>query len=279
MQIGIKFEGGLADQHKIPAYDGAKSIEGLSRSILIVSNYLVEGKVRRRNFGTVPLDFNIIAHRPGSFETLFDIAYGAAVYGGPIAAGIAGNLLTDLLKSIYKRVTGQEGDDIPDRVAAHEAERAGDVAALVEAVEPSIRLGHNVINHGVININVTTPQNPDAGPITEFNRDTKSFVWESVINNEVRAKLFSVGSFNANNGTGRAFDIEEGRTIPFELVRSVDRETVNTLLSSISSYTRSRRLGDNIGSAIAIRYTSIDALDARVKKIRVLRARPTLDNL
>ena len=61
MYLTIKFEGGLADQHKIPAYDGTKSLEGMTRSILIISNFLVEGRVRRREFGAVPLAFNIVA--------------------------------------------------------------------------------------------------------------------------------------------------------------------------------------------------------------------------
>lgn len=81
MFLEIKFEGGLADEHRIPAYEGAKSLEGVSRSILIVSNYLVEGRVRRKEFGRVPLTFNLVAQRPGSFETVYEIAYQTAVYG------------------------------------------------------------------------------------------------------------------------------------------------------------------------------------------------------
>eukprot|EP01037_Dinobryon_pediforme_P017870 gene17870-18099_t len=114
MLIAVKFEGGLADAHRIPAYDGTK---------------------------------------PGSFETLYEIAYDAAVIGGPVAAGlasgVAGNLLTDLLKTVYRRVTGSAEPETPESVSELEANRAGDVAALVDAVEPAVRLGHNgkIIQH------------------------------------------------------------------------------------------------------------------------------------
>ncbi|MGR6429396.1 DUF7946 domain-containing protein [Rhizobium sp. PAMB 3174] len=275
MLIEVKFEGGLAEEHKIPAYEGTKSLEGLTRSLLIVFNYLVEGRVRRKEFGRAPLTFNLIAQRPGSFETIYEIAYGAAVYGGPVLGmAVAGNLLTDLLKTVYRRVTGgAEDGDVPNSVVQLEAARGGDVAALTEAVEPSIRLGHNVINHGVMNINIYQSGAPVDQPLAALNPRTKKYVWENVINDGVRVKLFSIGSFNANQGTGRAFDLEEGRSIPFELAKDVDRRTVDTLLSSISSYTRKRRLGDDLRSAVALRYTSVDAVDGRIKKIRIITAR------
>ncbi|WP_186399025.1 hypothetical protein [Stappia sp. P2PMeth1] len=281
MIFEVKFEGGLAEFHKIPAYDGTKSLEGLTRSLMIVSTYLVEGRVRRKNFGQVPLHFHLTAHRPGSFDVLYEIAYTAAVYGGPVlAGGVASNLLTDLLKTIFRRVTGADADqETPETVQHLEAERGGDVAALAEAIEPSVRLAHNVINHGVVNININQNAAPPAAPLVQLNAETKRYVWENVINDEIRVRLFSVGSFNANQGTGRAFDLELGRSIPFELANNVDRITVDTLLQSISSYTRTRRLGDDLRSAIAIRYTSVDSVDGRLKKIRILSARNEMRDL
>lgn len=273
MLLGIRFEGGLADEHKIPAYEGTKSLEGLTRSILIVSNYLVEGRVRRREFERTPLTFNLVAHRPGSFDSLYEIAYQAAVFGPAIgealAGGVAGNLLTDFLKNIYRRVTGQPDEEMSAAMQRLEADRPGDVAAIAEAIEPSVRLGHNVINHGVINININYQAPAARNEIVRFTPRTKQYIWESAINNNPRIKLFSVSSFNANQGTGRAFDLEEGRSIPFELSEDADRLSIDTLLGSISQYTRRRRLGDDLRSAVAIRYTSIDALDGRIKKIRI----------
>ncbi|MBY5420824.1 hypothetical protein [Rhizobium leguminosarum] len=180
--------------------------------------------------------------------------------------------LYDLFKVVYRRVTGGNEEAIPASVQELEAERGGDVAALIEAVEPSVRLGHNVINHGVMNINLNV-QAAAPAPIVQFNPQTKQYMWESVINNDIRLKLFSMASFNANQGTGRAFDLEEGRSVPFELGPDVDRLSVDTLLGSISSYTRRKRLGDDLRSAVAVMYTSVEAADGRIKKIRILAAR------
>ncbi|MCL7996939.1 hypothetical protein M8994_01620 [Brucella sp. 21LCYQ03] len=278
MLLEVKFQGDLADQHKIPAYEGTKSLEGITRSILIVSSYLVEGKIRRREFERLPIDFNLIAHRPGSFESIYEIAYPAAVIGGPLALGVAGNLLTDMLKTVFRRVTGSPETEPPKSIQTIEAARGGDISALVDAVEPSVRLGHNVINHGVININITSPGASEE-KIVKYTPNTKKYVWENVINNNIRIKIFSIGSFNANQGTGRAFDLEEGRSIPFEISNDADRKTVETILNSISSYTMKKRLGDNLRSAAALKYTSVDTSEGRVKKIRILSARNEITQL
>jgi len=93
-------------------------------------------------------------------------------------------------------------------------------------------------------------------------------------------KLFSVASFSANQGTGRAFDLEEGRSIPLRLKPDTDGLTVDTLLSSVSSYTKKRRPGDDhLRSAIAIIYACVRAVDGREKSITIDRARSAISQL
>lgn len=282
MLIDVSFSGGLADAHRLPAYDGAKSLEGITRSLLIVTNFLVEGRVRHREFGKVPLTFNIVAQQPGSFQTVFEIAYTTAVIGGPvfqdIASSVASDLLTDLIRTTFKRATGSGEDSPSPEVLQIEAARSGDIDALVDAVEPALRQSHTVINHGVTNITIHNYARPER-PVARLDRETKGYMWDNVIDDRVRVKLFSVASFNANQGTGRAFDLEEGRSIPFRLTPDADRQTVDTLLGSISSYTRKRRLGDELTSAIALIYTCVLSVDGRVKKITIQKARSEFGQL
>ncbi|WP_421406888.1 hypothetical protein [Agrobacterium tumefaciens] len=282
MLIDVNFSGGLADAHRLPAYDGAKSLEGITRSLLIVTNFLVEGRVRHRDFGRVPLTFNIVAQQPGSFQTVFEIAYTAAVIGGPVlqevASSVASDLLTDLIRTTFKRATGSAEEEVSPEVIRIEAARGGDVDALVDAIEPALRQSHTVINHGVTNITINNYAQPER-PVARLNRETKGYMWDNVIDDRTRIKLFSIASFNANQGTGRAFDLEEGRSIPFRLSPDADRQTVDTLLGSISSYTRRRRLGDNLTSAIALVYTCVLSVDGRVKKITIQRARNDIGQL
>jgi hypothetical protein len=71
--LTAKFVGGLATQHKLPAYEATQSLYGIARSALIATNYLAEGRVRRREFSPDNFQLNIIANRPGSFETVFEL--------------------------------------------------------------------------------------------------------------------------------------------------------------------------------------------------------------
>jgi len=280
--LDVNFSGGLADAHRLPAYDGAKSLEGITRSLLIISNFLVEGRVRHREFGRVPLTFNIVAQQPGSFQTIFEIAYTTAVIGGPILQEVvtsaASELLADLIRTTVKRATGRDDGSPSPEFIRLDRERGGDLEALVDAVEPALRQSHTVINHGVTNITINNYNYPSL-PMARLDRDTKGYMWDNVIDDAVRIKRFSIASFNANQGTGRAFDLEEGRSIPFRLAPDVDRQTVETLLNSIAHYTRRRRLGDNLASAIVILYTCVLSVDGRVKKITIQKARAEIPEL
>ncbi len=276
MLLEVNFEGDVADENILPAYQGLQSLHGITRANLIIANYIAEGRVRRRDFDFSPVRFNLIASRPGSFETLFDLSVQAAPIIASIGLGVAGNLVSDLIKIVYARVTGTAEPNSSD-VDLLEEKRSGDIAALVEAIEPSIRQGHNIINYGAINITINNSGKGER--LSKLTPATKKFVWESIINESTRAKLFSIGSFNANNGTGRAYDLEEGRSIPFELDQEVDRQSVTALLRSISSYAIRRRLGDDLRSAVAIKYTSIDANDGRLKKLRIHKVRAELSDL
>lgn len=273
MQISVRFSGDVAEKHRMPAYEGLQSLTGISRSILICTNYLAEGRVRRRDFEYDRTRLDIVHTKTGSIDFIFEYL---PVTLGAIAGGIAGNLAYDLLKTTFNRVIGTK-DESSEVVQKLEERRPGDIEALAEAIEPAIRLGHNVINYGVLNVNISAPQSSEK--IASFDSKTKISVWTNAINNSYRSKLFSIGSYNANSGIGRAFDLEEGRSITFEIDKDADIRTTSTIINSISNYAMSKKSGDRLRSAIAILYTSVDSPDGRLKKIRILKARSELADL
>jgi hypothetical protein len=102
-------------------------------------------------------------------------------------------------------------------------------------------------NYGASQITIVKGDNN----VVIFNGSTKQYVNDSIFDETIYIKLFSVGSFNANSGYGRAYDFEEERTVPFRLVKGADRRTIDNLLNSIVLYTRRRHLGDESRSAVA----------------------------
>ncbi|WP_157234710.1 DUF7946 domain-containing protein [Methylosinus sp. LW4] len=273
--IVAKFTGDIANKHKLPAYEAAKSLYGISRTMLIVTNYLAEGRVRRRDFNPVGFELNIIAQRPGSFETVFEIASRpeAMVYGGLIVA--MATLIPDLIASVSRRAVGQGALGSIKKLENSEQLPFGDVEALVDAVEPALRDAHRSVGYGARRISLQRNGNN----IVEFDSATKDYINYSEVDTEIHAKLFSVGGFDANSGYGRVFDFDEGRTIPFQLMKDADRITIDCILNSMSSYTRKRRLGDELVSAVAFQYRTVVAQDGRVKKLLPIKVRQNLVSL
>jgi len=58
-QIVFKFEGDRADDHRLPAYSGVESFQGLTQSSVMILNFLATGNVRRRRLSDLPIDIEI----------------------------------------------------------------------------------------------------------------------------------------------------------------------------------------------------------------------------
>jgi hypothetical protein len=114
-ELTVSFRGGLADEHRLPAYAASQSQYGISRSLLVVTNYLGEGKVRHRKFdetGAHGFEINLIASRPGSFEFIFEILADPAMQsiGHAVAGKVAGDLTVAFIKSVFRRCVGEKAE-------------------------------------------------------------------------------------------------------------------------------------------------------------------------
>lgn len=285
VEITAKFSGGLADEHRLPGYAGSHSILGEAHADLIILNYLVEGRVRRRKFKQDDFQFNLVAQQPGSFESVFEFIADPENMallkniGLGVGGGVAANFVYELLKHAKRRVVGKDGSGVIYGMEREGRIPSSDIDSLVEAIEPATRESHNVINHGAggITINVNGDNN-----IVNFDASTKTYLWKNVIDNNPTTKLMSIANYDANYGGGRAFDYDEGRLVSFETESQIDRRSVELILQSISKYSLRKFEGQNstIGtSAVAVLFTSVRAMDQRLKKIKMLKVREEISDL
>lgn len=275
-QFIAKFEGADADGHSLPAYNAAQSIYGISRSQLIILNYLSERKVRRKGFDYRDYDIQLRAPRAGSVEFIFDIALSPtalAAYGA-LGLGVGGNLLTELLKGVYRKAIGKRDRSIWDVAIENGILPPGDVGALVDAVTPALKSAHQAVGGGANSISININGNNN---VVTFDSSSKDFLTSYVIDNAIRVKEFSIGSFNANSGEGRAFDFDFGQLVSFDLDGSIDKVSVEIISDSIKKYALRKFQEDN--SRIAARFTSINGLDGTVKKMRFSQVRNSIDEL
>ncbi|GAA0536811.1 hypothetical protein FHS83_003373 [Rhizomicrobium palustre] len=276
LPLNVTFTGADADQHRLPAYNATESLDGIARTTLIVANYIAEGRVRYRDFKYSGYSFDILAVRAGSFDVQFVLTF--LNENGPIlsglAMGVAGNFASDFLKAVFRRAIGKSAPSAIETLEAEDKLDTGDMGALVEAVAPAIKRAHRVINYGAGNIAIVSGSNN----VVSFDHVSKQYVEASFKDGEVLSKLFSVGSYNANTRHGRVYDYELHQTIAFDLSVDADIKTTEFILESFSSYALSRE-GRNMNSAIALRYTRVLAVDGRIKKIFVLKAREDIEHL
>ena len=124
----IKFEGGEAEEHRIEAYDGIKSIDGLVRVARIATHYAATGEVRYRAPYSRDLEVHLAVTQAGSFELLFE-----QISQLGEGTGHAMKKANALLNRIIRRGTGQaefEPLNVDDEVIS-----SGDIEAMVEAAE------------------------------------------------------------------------------------------------------------------------------------------------
>jgi hypothetical protein len=228
----IKFEGGLADAHKLPAYNAAQSLAGMTRSILIPVAYLEEGKVRRRNLcNTRAYQLNLLTPKRGSFESVLEFIRVPSLLAAASALGLALTIefTKDFIYSIIRRSIGQKADEKIESLESQSKLSAGDMAALVDAIGPAMREAHTTIGSGAQNIFIINGSNN----VIRLDSKTKAYVNTSIHDDEINVQDFSIASFNANTGNGRAFDYEVGHTIAFELNENADAKSINAITESM----------------------------------------------
>jgi hypothetical protein len=223
----IRYTGLDAGQHFLPAYEAGIAIAGVARTASLVAHYLIEQEIRKRAPFSKAFRVDYLSNKPGSVEELFRL-----VIDNPIAQGVGAALIWDGIKLVTSKVVGKSTQPQTDRLAEIDNTRSGDIDALTEAIEPSVKNIHAPIGGGANQVIMIT-----GGTNTfVFNERTKQYVTTTEIDRQISAKQVSIGSFNVNTRYGRCFDQDEGRTIPFIVAADAEARTVPTIGRSLSRY-------------------------------------------
>ncbi|MFY0610701.1 MAG: hypothetical protein JXQ99_04170 [Hyphomicrobiaceae bacterium] len=272
--IVVKFDGQLAKDHVLPAYEAGLAIANIARAISIPAAYLEGMRVQKKNVSARYFQLNLTTQREGSYEAVYQFVMNAALLGS-LGQAVGINITADFVKqfvyTVINRAVGRAGDSGIEALEQSESLNPGDLAALGDAIEPALRESHRIIGNGAGSITIIGSHNNIV-----FDSRTKSHLNTSVTDDTVRVREFSVASFNANTGNGRVFDFEEGRTIFFELDRDADAQTIQLLTQSMSNYAISRRLGDEMSSRVALVYDTVEDVNGHTKKLTVFEARPII---
>jgi len=262
-EIIIKFDGDLAEQHVLPAYGGSVSMRGVARSVVMIGNYLAEGKIRKKAPFSENIRFYLHPPREGSFESLISFASAnpemlaiSGVIGG-LSLNVFSNFISDGIKYCFNRVVGREVQPETAELKQLNEKRGGDLEALIDSIEAPARDAHAVIGNGAHNIVLIAGSNN----IVTLNANTKRYISTTLCENQPKIKLVSVGMFNVNTRYGRVFDYEFGKTIPFIVDRASSHQTMGNLSTSLDRYARGL-----LNKDVAIKYIQETDIDHRPKR-------------
>jgi len=277
INFNAKFDGQDADSHQVRAYDSISALYGITRGILIPTHYIVEGKVRHRNIQSENYNLFIKPPKQGSVDFPFElIVVSASVLANhPVVTGVATNIISEFITNSMKRAVGKIDKINPNSIDDNIDEGAKD--AIAAAMEPALRAGHKIINNGVVNLTINS-----GGGNVIFDHSTKNYLNNFDISPFPKTRLMSVSSYNANSNTGGAFDSEEGRVIPFFLSKNPDAATLRTISDSQSAYIEFKISEDNADrerAFIAFQHYEIRDVNQKLKRIKVIKARPNFEAL
>lgn len=260
MSLIVSFRGADADQHRIDAYSGSESIAGISRSLALVAHYAATGVVRRRYPFSDDLGFYIEAVEPGSFNWRYALI-GVAL--PTIGLGLTTNAVYDLGKLAFSRAIGHTATGLDTEVEKIDAERGGDIEALVEAIEPALKRGHSGIGETASQIVIVNGSNNRT--LVSFDESSKDYLSQT-IDGKIDTQDVSVSALNVNDRTGRVYFADLHRTVPFFIANESDPKTLSVLSKGLNNYANKN------GLRIKIIFQRLNANDGRLKRIIIYSA-------
>ena len=161
-----------------------------------------------------------------------------------------------MLKTVFGRAVGNQTSPEDSNLRSYTEQRSGDVEALVDAVGPAIRDAHRPVGSGVQNINIVIGGNV----VQNFDYRTKEYIENQLRSDIIEELDVSIGSFNVSTGNGRAYLIDEGRTVPFSIHPDANPRTDAVLSYSLDQYARGQP------SSVTIHYNPVRTPDRKLKK-------------
>lgn len=267
-RIKIKYTGGLADQNSLPAYDGATSIDGITRAISIATHAYMTGEVVSRATALRNASLILKPARQGSF--VFEIIALLEAYPATSSAAIALGAAPfyDFLKTAFRRATGSIDAEpetshlakLYSRIEPPPLQRLpADLDDLAEALEGSLQAAHRPIGpEGTIrHIVVGTPRQD----LITFDTESKGWVNTRDEAQTITVYQGNVTRYNTLSRNGRAFIDQLERVVPVRPGGDYPSADLAHLTWSIH--------GSNIGARnkLTMRAHTVTSASGKVKRL------------
>jgi len=220
-RLKIRYVGGLADQNLLPGYDGATSIDGITRALHLATHAYMTGEVTTRAPALKGASIQMKPSRQGSF--IFELIVLMETYPATSTAAVAlgGPMFYDFIKTAFKRATGSL-DAEPETASLKKIYQRKeppplrkppvDFDELSEILEGSLQDAHRPIGEEgtITNMSIGTPRTE----LVTFDAETKDWVntQEEAVGLEIVRG--NVTRYNSLSRNARVFVDQFDRVIP-----------------------------------------------------------------
>lgn len=266
--LKVKYDGGPADRHELPGYDGAISIDGITRAMHIVTHAYMTGETVSRATALKGAEIYIRPARQGSF--VFDLIVLMEAYPATSTASVAvtAPVFYDFVKTAFRRASGmlEAEPEHPHLQKLYKRREPpplkrppADLDLLAETLEGRRQATHRPIggDDGVSTISVGSPRRK----LVTFDSDTKDWVTTQDMSDTLEVLEGNVTRYNALSRNGRAFIDPLGRVIPFRPDGDFPTADLGQLTWSLH--------GSNIGSRnkLDFRARKVTSASGKVKRL------------
>lgn len=258
----VSFRGRDADQGRVEAFAGIESAAGLARALTLIGHYAATGSIRHRFPFDDGVQFFLEGTEPGSFN------WRIKVVAGTVAVGLATNGIYDLIKLVTSKAIGEEPTSLSQPVSDLNGRKSGDIDALVEAIEPALKKAHYGIGETVNEIVIQ--EDTSRKVVVRFNGRSKSYLLDNVDGADSEQDV-SISALNVNDRTGRAYFLDQKRTVPFRVSRDAHPRTMSVLSASLDRYANKNP------APARITFSRVEATDGRLKRLVIIDAKDAND--
>ena len=204
LKINFKYEHGSADTGKLDLYDASVALNGISRSLSIITHAYINGEVRTHGEAARGAKFYINTPKRGSF-----IFEAAIFFGGSVVGGV----FYDFVKYALNEAVGKidKTENYSKALLKRIEPTIGELPAVLESplydVHRPIRKEYEI---------TLTASRPRGEVLALFDSDTALYLLPTTVD-APHPISGNVTKYNSLTGWGRFFDITEGRIISFNI--------------------------------------------------------------
>lgn len=212
-KIKFVYNGGHAEENRLDLYDGAQSLEGIARSLVITTHALINGRVRTHGDRAQGAEFYLHPSSRGSFI----IEASVLLTGSVVSAGV----FYGFIKKTFRDAVGLESEEeVPTTPLRDRLEPIqGEISAALEA--PLMTAHRPILQNPEMTLAITRPRGET---LVTFDSDTGNAL-RSTEHPLATPIIGHVTRYNTISRWGRLYDRSRRKVISFLLsAEATERE-------------------------------------------------------